>query len=107
MSYLLRSYQTWKGAQVQDTVVPDIRARIAVDIAKHCSMMTATEDGEDSGGRQKIRLMTPFEVANRAVDIANFMYERFEALEWLAEAPIMSDDPNAEVSINDAILGNK
>jgi len=107
MSNLLRSYKTWKGAQLQDLVVPDIRARMAMDIAKHCSMMTATEDGEDSGGRQKIRLMTPWEVANRAVDIANFMYERFESLGWLAEAPILPDDPDAEVSINDAILGNK
>jgi len=103
MSNLLRSYKTWRGAQLQDLVVPDIRARMALDIAKHCSMMTATEDGEDAAGRQKIRLLTPSEVANRAVDIANFMYERFESLEWLAEAPILPDDPDAEVSINDAL----
>jgi len=107
MSYLLRSYKTWRGAQLQDLVVPDIRARMALDIAKHCSMMTATEDGEDSVGRQKIRLLTPWEVANRAVDIANFMYERFESLEWLAEAPILPDDPDAEIGVTDAILGNK
>lgn len=92
MSELLRPYKTWKGEQVQDVVIPDLRARIALDIARHCSMVAAVEDGEDTTGRQKMRLLTPSEVANRAVDIANFMYERFETLEWLAEAPIMPDE---------------
>jgi hypothetical protein len=91
MSELLHTYQDWKGPQVQDLVVPDLRARMALEIAKNVGMATAVEDAEDSTGRQKLRLLTPSEVANRAVDIANFMYARFDQLDWLGETPIMED----------------
>lgn len=91
MSELLHTYQDWKGPQVRDLVVPDLRARMAVEIAKNVGMATAVEDDEDSAGRQKLRLLTPSEVANRAVDIANLMYDRFVQLEWLGTTPIMED----------------
>jgi hypothetical protein len=87
MSDKLYVYRDWKGFQVQDLEAFDARARIALEIAKHCSMVAATEDGEDSAGRQQLRLLTPFEVANRAVDIASFMYDRFTALKWIAKVP--------------------
>jgi hypothetical protein len=94
---LLRNYETkYSGPQVQDLVSLDIRARMALDIAKHCSMMTAAEDGEDSTGRQKIRLLTPSEIATRAVDIASLMYDRFCELDWLADNPLLGEDETDE-----------
>ena len=94
---LLRSYKTHYGEQqLQDLTVLDLRARIALDIAKQLGMATAVEDGEDSTGRQQMRLLTPTEVANRAVDIAALMYNRFCENDWVVAAPLMGEETTDE-----------
>lgn len=91
MSELLHTYKDWKGMQIQDLVMPDLRARMALEIAKTCGMSTAVEDDEDSTGRQKLRLLSPEEVALRAVNIAGDMYDEFVARGWLGTLPIIED----------------
>ena len=48
----------------------NLQAKIAEDLLRHLAIATAVEDGEDSAGRQKFRLMTPEEVSTRAFAIA-------------------------------------
>ena len=62
-------------------------AATAHDIAKHLAMVAGESDGEDSSGRQKLRLMTPEEVATRACDIAEAMWTKFEARGWILDVP--------------------
>jgi hypothetical protein len=64
---------------------------MALEIAKTCGMATAVEDDEDSTGRQKMRLLTPREVAVRATNIAGIMYDEFALRGWLGELPAIPD----------------
>lgn len=42
-------------------------AKVAFEMAQRWGMVAAIPDGEDTAGRQKLRLMTPLELAQRAV----------------------------------------
>lgn len=65
----------------------ELPARIAMDLAKHLSMVAATPDGEDTAGRQKLRLLSPEEVGARACEIARELVNQFEERGWLTQLP--------------------
>src|SRR5215207_3668850 len=46
-----------------------MRARMAVALIEKWGMVAAIPDGEDSSGRQKLRMMKPKEMVERAVDV--------------------------------------
>lgn len=73
---------------VCDRVALHPQARLAADLMRHLSIAAGQEDGEDSAGRQKIRLMPPGDVAKRAVEIAAAAYAEFDDRGWLLEVPI-------------------
>jgi len=50
------------------------RMQVATELVRHLAIVAAVPNGEDSAGRQKFRLMTPKEVARRAVDIADELW---------------------------------
>lgn len=54
-------------------------AKVAIEFITKWGMVAAVEDGEDSAGRQKLRLATPEELVDRAVITAKLLYERLEA----------------------------
>jgi len=64
-----------------------LAASIAVDLAKHLGIVSAQVDGEDSVGRQKLRLLEPDEVADRACAIAQALVHGFNQREWLLHVP--------------------
>ena len=47
---------------------------VATELVSHLAIVAAMPDGEDSAGRQQLRLMSPKEVARRAVDIAEELW---------------------------------
>jgi hypothetical protein len=69
---------------------PDGRANLAAELGRHLALVAGQVDGEDSAGRQKCRLLTPDEVATRALDIAEAMWSGFEKRGWLLHLPDMA-----------------
>lgn len=72
---------------IHEQKVLDSQARIAVDLVKHLAIATAMPDGEDSAGRQRLRLMDPELVASRACDIASLLWKEFTDRQWLVDSP--------------------
>lgn len=56
--------------EIHESVQPDAVARVACALLEKWGMVAAVEDGEDSAGRQKLRLMSPEELVKRAFDTA-------------------------------------
>ena len=48
-------------------------AKIVIDLVTRWGMVAAIEDGEDSAGRQKLRLMLPVELVARAFETADLV----------------------------------
>lgn len=65
----------------------DERARLAIVLIEKWGMIAGVDDGEDSSGRSKLRLMTEEEVIDRAVVTAGMFYDRAEELGWSTEVP--------------------
>lgn len=60
----------WTTVQRYDAVF-DYRWQVAMHIVGHCAMVAARARGEDSAGRQALKLLDPKEVAERALSIAD------------------------------------
>jgi hypothetical protein len=73
------------------TESPTSEARFAMAILERWAMVSAREDGEDSSGRQKLRLLPVEEVVNRACDIAETAYGVFRARDWMLTVPTIED----------------
>ncbi len=76
-----------RSAQMQNTSMPDMRGQFAIEFAKHYGMITGTLDGEDSQGRSRMRLLTPAEVVERAVAVADRLFDAIDANGWLHDVP--------------------
>lgn len=76
---------------------PNEPARIATEMASRLALVAAIPDGEDSAGRQKLRLPTAEEAATRACDLAAALWDEFSRRDWLLELPT----PNVEATEND------
>ncbi len=83
------------GNTLRDHVPPMIHrtletvsvAKIAIEMASRWGMVAATQDGEDSAGRQKLRSLEPDELADKACRTAQALWSRFERLGWLVTIP--------------------
>jgi hypothetical protein len=59
-----------------------VEADYAVRLAERFALIMAEDDGEDSAGRQKLRLATPEEVVERACNIAELMFTALRYRDW-------------------------
>lgn len=59
-----------REVKVFDTEHPDQTASLAMNFVERWGMVCGEVDGEDSAGRQKLRLSTPDELVTRAFVIA-------------------------------------
>lgn len=91
MSEIMRNYRGWDHENTQDLKMLDLRARMALDIAKQWALVLSEPDGEDSTGRQRTRLPDTKDVALRAVRIAADLWDEFENREWLHDLPEIPD----------------
>lgn len=62
-------------------------ATLASAIIEKWALVAAVPDGEDSAGRQKSRLPTPEELANRAADLAAAAFATYQSRGWLQAIP--------------------
>jgi hypothetical protein len=86
--YERRTYGGGTDIVIASTVHPNAVARIATDIAARFALIAAIPDGEDSAGRQKLRLPTAEELASRSASIAEALWNEFQQRGWLAELPV-------------------
>jgi len=63
------------GIVIHETELLENEAKIALDLIIKWGMVAASDDGEDSTGRAKMKLLTPEEVVTRAFDCAKLALE--------------------------------
>ena len=66
---------------------PTTKARMAAALLEKWGMVACLPDGEDSAGRQKLRLMTPHELVERATDVAEIAFTAFNHFNWIEQVP--------------------
>jgi len=67
--------------------MPDPRARFAMACIERWGMVCAMPDGEDSGGRQKLRPATVSEITEHACACAEAAYDQFQKRGWFIAVP--------------------
>lgn len=72
----------------QEQIVESIQmygncAALALDLTRSWGMVAGKPGGEDSGGREKLALLTPQEVVDRACETAELLIAEFESRNWL------------------------
>ena len=82
------SYKGSTEIRIHSTCVPEPEAELAVKIMGNLSVVACMPDGEDGARRQKFRLLTPYEVAERAANIAEAAFLIFEHRKWLMTIPV-------------------
>lgn len=66
----IKGYHDIARVVTHETEQPDQVARLAFSFIEKWGMVAGTPDGEDSSGRQKLRLGTPDEVVQRAFELS-------------------------------------
>lgn len=74
----------------------DLRARIATDLVTRWGMVAAIPDGEDSAGRQKLKLMSPKELVDRAMATAEMLVEAAKDRDMILMLPDLPADEKEE-----------
>lgn len=70
---------------VHDTEVMNNEARFVLVLLEKWGMIQGTDDGEDSAGRAKIRMMTVDETVDRAIDMSQAAFTAMRARGWIVE----------------------
>lgn len=70
---------------------PDHRARFAMACIERWGMVAAEPDGEDSTGRQKLKLSRPRDIVYRAMECADMVFEEFDRAGWLVNVPSVDE----------------
>ena len=83
-----KSYRGGTEVTVVTTVSPNAVGRLAASIAERFALVAAMPDGEDSAGRQKLRLPTAEECAARSCDLAASLWAEFDKRGWLYQIPL-------------------
>ena len=68
------------------------QAQFAMDLMRHFALVAASDDGEDSAGRAKLRTLSAEEVAQKACELAAAAYNEFHERGWLIEVPMYTDE---------------
>lgn len=76
-----------KTLVAHETEQLDQEAKLAVEMAVRWGMVAALEDGEDSSGRQKLKLLSPAEVCERAFQVAHQMMVKARERGLVVQAP--------------------
>ena len=72
---------------IYNKFVLGMEAKIAVEMVQKWGVVAAVENGEDSTGRARVKLMSTKELINRACEAAELLIEEFEKREWLLYLP--------------------
>lgn len=76
-----------------ETALPTFVGKLATDLARQIAICLGDQDGEDSSGRAKLKLMSPEKIAKHACDVAQCMAEEFDRRGWFVDVPVLPDEP--------------
>ena len=71
----IRQLQRYSRDEMRDSHVVTLEGRCALGMIEKWGMVAAIEGGEDSAGRQKLRLATPAELVERAFETARLAFK--------------------------------
>lgn len=66
-------------------------ARLACALIERWGLAMGDADGEDSAGRQKVRIATPQEVVSRACEMAALAVAEFRSRDWVVVLPSIDE----------------
>lgn len=66
-------------------------ARMALAFVERWGMVSAQDNGEDSSGRAKLKLLSPEDVVDRACLISGLLLHKFHELDWILDVPSMDE----------------
>jgi|SRR5215207_1790089 len=85
-------YSNVRNETVLNSLVhANFRARMATALMEKWGLVAGVPDGEDTTGRSKLRLLSPKEIVERAVETADMAVSTFERLGWLDRLPSISE----------------
>lgn len=90
----------------RDGVNKSLRFQLMCDLLRAHPLVAGDDDGEDSTGRQKIRLQKTGEIVNRAAEIADLAVTVAAENGWLKPVTISPEDVRRKVAELDAITWN-
>ena len=76
---------------LHETEELSIEAKFTWDLVKQLGIVACVFDGEDTSGRQKLRLLEPSEVVDRATEIARLTFDSFRSKGWVTNLPDVSE----------------
>lgn len=82
--------ETYRGAteiRIAPAETGTVECTIAERLITHFGAIACESDGEDTSGRQKLRLMTPNELVARCFDIADVFCTAARQRGWLIPLP--------------------
>ena len=66
-----------KDLMVHETETLSLEAQFVCDMIRQLGIVACKSGGEDTSGRQKLALLTPTEVVDRALAISQYAFEKF------------------------------
>ena len=91
-----KSYRGGTEVVIQELQRPNAQAGLAASFCEKWGLVMGEPDGEDSAGRQRLRLMSVENVVERACAMASLLWEEFERRGWLLEVPIPKEPEDLE-----------
>ena len=73
---------------VCNTKACGLQAQLALSLLERWGLIATEPDGEDSAGRQRMKLLGVADMVTRACDTAEAMYAEFEKRDWLLALPL-------------------
>ncbi len=87
------AYGRGKSIHIARSKVLGQHAEMVNELIERWGMIASIQDGEDSKGRSKLRLMTPQELVDRAMATSKAAFKAIESEGWILDVPI----PDLEV----------
>ncbi len=82
-----KTYDIKEQPVLYSSEMPEPEATFAMQMLERWGMVAAMDDGEDSAGRQKIRVATPEELVWRACTVAEVAFAEFDRRGWMLKLP--------------------
>lgn len=71
---------------------PGLKATLAMELLTRWAIVAGHPDGESTDGRQRLRLLTPKELVDRATETADLAIDEMIEREWFLELPAPPQD---------------
>ena len=97
LEYLGGDKKSWGYiGMVHKSQIPNLKATLALSMVERWGPVAGMPDGEDSAGRQKLRIQNVDELVDRACSTADMLVNAFKTRNWLLNVPAPKLDDEKE-----------